>query len=166
MRKGKKSACPGLREPADPLGAGRARPVGPPGAGPGLEQEKPWRSLRGRKAAGFTLLEVMIALSILAIVGVAYLRAQGTGLRLVEESGQLTLATLLAREKMAELEGVGFPEVGKTSGPGGSEFPAFHWERRVTATELLSLRKAQVRVLWKDGRQERSLELLAYFARK
>jgi type II secretion system protein I len=119
-----------------------------------------------KNKCGFTLLEVMIALAILALVGVAFLRAQAGSIRLLDESNQISLATLLAREKMAELEGMGFPEAGKRSGTGGEAYPALRWEQVVTGTELPAIRKALVRVLWKDGTRERSLELVAYFAKK
>jgi general secretion pathway protein I len=119
-----------------------------------------------KNKCGFTLLEVMIALAILALVGVAFLRAQAGSIRLLDESNQISLATLLAREKMAELEGMGFPEAGKNSGTGGEAYPALRWEQVVTATEMPAIREALVRVLWKDGTRERSLELVAYFAQK
>jgi len=119
-----------------------------------------------RKKNGFTLLEVMIALAILALVGVAFLRAQAGSIRLLDESNQVSLATLLAREKMAELEGMGFPEVGKNSGTGEEAYPRLRWEQVVTVTELPAIRKARVRILWKDGTRERTLELVAYFAQK
>jgi general secretion pathway protein I len=119
-----------------------------------------------KKKNGFTLLEVMIALAILALVGVAFLRAQASSIRLVDESNQVSLATLLAREKMAELEGKGFPEVGKNSGTGEEAYPNLRWEQVVTATELPAVRQALVRILWKDGTRERKLELVAYFAQK
>jgi general secretion pathway protein I len=119
-----------------------------------------------RATAGFTLLEVMIALAILSLVAVAFLRAQASSVHLVDESIQISMATLLAREKMTDLESVGFPEPGKNSGPGGEVFPSFRWEQVVSSTEILNLRKAVVRVLWMEGNQERSLELTAYFARR
>jgi general secretion pathway protein I len=120
----------------------------------------------GRAAAGFTLLEIMIALAILSLVAVAFLRAQASSVRLVDESIQISMATLLAREKIAELESLRFPEPGKNSGPGGEAFPLFRWEQIVSSTEILNLRKAVVRVLWMEGNQQRSLELTAYFARR
>ena len=123
-------------------------------------------SVAKRNKNGFTLLEVMIALAILALVGVAFLRAQAGSISLLDESSQISLATLLAREKMAELEGAGFPEVGKSEGAGGEAFPRFRWEQTVTPTELPVLRKGLVRVLWRDGSRERTMELVAYFAQK
>jgi len=119
-----------------------------------------------KKSCGFTLLEVMIALAILALVGVAFLQAQAGSIRLVDEANQVSLATLLAREKMAEMEGMGFPEVGKNSGTGEEAYPALRWEQVVTDTELPGIRKAMVRILWKDGTRERTMELVAYFAQK
>lgn len=119
-----------------------------------------------RRPDGFTLLEVMIALAILSLVAVAFLRSQVSSVRLVDEASQISLATLLAREKMAELESIGFSEPQKNSGTGGKEFPVFRWEQVVSLTEVLNLRKAQVRVFWMEGRQERSLELTAYFAKR
>ena len=119
-----------------------------------------------QRTTGFTLLEVMIALAILAMVAVAFLRAQAGSLRLVDEASQISLATLLAKEKMAELESIGFSEPKKDSGTGGKEFPSLRWEQVVSLTEVLNLRKAQVRVLWMEGQQERSLELTAYFAKR
>ncbi len=119
-----------------------------------------------KKIRGFTLLEVMIALAILAVVGVAFLRTQASGVRLVDEATQISMATLLAREKMAEVESMGFPDLGKSSGPGGEVFTPYRWERIISSTEIPALRKAMVRVLWKEGTKERSLEFIAYFAQK
>jgi general secretion pathway protein I len=77
-----------------------------------------------QRTTGFTLLEVMIALAILSIVAVAFLRAQAGSLRLVDEASQISLATLLAKEKMAELESIGFSEPKKNTGTGDKEFPS------------------------------------------
>ncbi len=122
------------------------------------------RIFQSRRA--FTLLEVMIALAILSLVAVAFLRTQASNIHLLDESNQISSATLLAREKMAELETVGFAEPGKNAGSGGEAFPQFRWEQIVSPTEILSLRKALVRVLWMEGKQERALEFTAYFAKR
>ncbi len=118
-----------------------------------------------RLSAGFTLLEVMIALAILSLVAVAFLRAQASSIHLVDEACQISRATLLAREKMAELESAGYPEPGEKTGTGGETFPPLRWEQIVSSTEILNLRKAVVRVLWMEGTRERSLELITYLAK-
>lgn len=116
--------------------------------------------------SGFTLLEVMLALALLSIVAVVFLQNQASNLRLVDESRQLSLATLLAREKMAELESADFPPLGRNSGLGEEGFSAFRWETVVSSTEFALLRKAIVRVLWSEGGRPRSMEITAYFVRK
>ena len=124
-------------------------------------------SFRSREAEqGFTLLEVMIALAILALVGVAFLRAQASSVRLVNESVQVSLATLLAKEKMAELEGEGTLEPGKKSGTAEEASITFRWEQRVAPAEIAALRKLQVAVLWMDGAVERRVEFNRYLAPK
>jgi len=119
-----------------------------------------------RAQAGFTLLEVMIALAILSLVAVAFLRAQASSVRLVDESVQISMATLLAKERMAELESRGFPQPGDNSGTGGEAVPSFRWEHIISTTELPNIRKAVVRVLWADGDRQRNMELTLYFARR
>jgi general secretion pathway protein I len=119
-----------------------------------------------RAQTGFTLLEVMIAMAILALVAVAFLRAQASSIRMVDESVQISMATLLAKERMAELESRGFPEPGNNSGTGGDAFPSFRWEHVISTTEIPNIRKAVVRVLWMEGNLQRSMELTMFFARR
>lgn len=115
---------------------------------------------------GFTLLEVMIALAILSLAAVAFLKSQGGSIRLIDEARQISMATLLAKEKMAELESKGFAEPGKNSGEGREEFKGFKWEQIISATEVLNVQKVQVKIFWKEGENERSLELISYLAKR
>lgn len=118
------------------------------------------------KSFGFTLLEVMIALAILSLVAVAFLRSQAGSFRLIDEAGYISLATLLAKEKMAELEGKGFSEPGRSSGEGEEGFQDFKWEKIVSATEVWNVQKVQIKVLWKEGDNERTLELVTYMTKR
>jgi general secretion pathway protein I len=115
---------------------------------------------------GFTLLEVMIAMAILSLVAVTFLRAQASSVRLVDESVQISMATLLAKERMAELESRGFPQPGSNAGTWGEAFPAYRWEQTISTTEIPNIRKAVVRVLWMEGELQRNMELTLYFARR
>lgn len=118
------------------------------------------------KSFGFTLLEVMIALAILSIVAVAFLRSQAGSVRLIDEARYISLATLLAKGKMAELESKGFSEPGKSSGEGGEGFEGFRWEKKVSATEVWNVQKVEIKVWWKEGNNERSLELFTYLTKR
>lgn len=59
---------------------------------------------RRRSETGFTLLEVMVALAILALALTVVSQAQQASMRQVLRAKMMTVATLLARGKMVELE--------------------------------------------------------------
>src|SRR4030042_4550231 len=75
--------------------------------------QPPLRSLRG----GFTLLEVMIAMAILAISLVAVYQSQSQSVSMAANSRFLTTASLLAQSRMAALDAAVPREV--VSGNGG-----------------------------------------------
>ncbi len=77
---------------------------------------------------GFTLLEVMISIAIMAIALVAVLGAQSRGLSLTDESRFNTTAALLAQAKMAEIEAGGAGALVSRSGEFGENFPEYTWE--------------------------------------
>ena len=55
-----------------------------------------------RRSDGFTLLEVMVAIAILAVSLLALFHLQGTSLLGAGRAQRISIATLLARQKMAE----------------------------------------------------------------
>ena len=59
---------------------------------------------RRRSQSGFTLLEVMVALAILAMALTVVSQAQQASMRQVLRAKMTTMATLLARDKMVDLE--------------------------------------------------------------
>jgi general secretion pathway protein I len=59
---------------------------------------------RARKSAAFTLLEVMVAIAILAICLSAVFSAEAGSVRMAHRARKMGLATLLARCKMGEIE--------------------------------------------------------------
>jgi len=60
--------------------------------------------MNGRVARGFTLLEVMVAMAILAVSLVAIIGINGGTVRSHGYAKRLTIATMLARSKMADIE--------------------------------------------------------------
>jgi general secretion pathway protein I len=85
-----------------------------------------------RREAGFTLLEVLVALVVLTVTGVAVLQLFGGGLRLARASGEHLQATMLAAAKLAELP-PGSVEDGVTDGTEGP----YRWTRQVTLDPAL-----------------------------
>jgi len=81
---------------------------------------------------GFTLLEVMIAVAIIAIALMAVLGSQSQGLSLAGESRFNRTASLLAQGKMAEIEAVKDQnDLNSDSGDFGDEFPGYTWQLSV-----------------------------------
>ena len=121
---------------------------------------------RDRENAGFTLLEVMITLAIIGIAFVAILRSLGMSVDLSYESKNISLATLLAQGKMAEIEGSGFPEVEEVSEEFGDEYPGFRWEKSISEIGVEGLRKVVVRVFWQESENANNVELITLISQK
>lgn len=77
---------------------------------------------------GFTLLEVMVALGIMAIVLVSVYRLQSQTLGMSGESRFNTQAALLARTALARLEQTREREWSSGEGDFGREFPGYRWK--------------------------------------
>jgi general secretion pathway protein I len=120
--------------------------------------------------AGFTLLEVLVALVVLSTTVVAALQLFGGGLRLARTAGDHSEAALLASAKLADLEPGPLTE-GQTDGTDGP----YRWTRRVTldaallpieadSPETLRIRLARVsvEVRWGQGRRFELVTLRAW----
>lgn len=88
-----------------------------------------------RRPRGFTLLEVMIAMAILAIALVTVYQSQSQSLSLAGDARFLTTASLLAQARMAELEAVGPGQLAAASGDFGEDFPDYVWQVEVADVE-------------------------------
>ena len=83
------------------------------------------------KNSGFTLLEVMIAMAILAIALVAVYQSQSQSISMAGDSRFLTTASLLAQSRMVEIAAAGPAEVASGSGDFGEAFPDYTWQVEV-----------------------------------
>ena len=88
---------------------------------------------------GFTLLEVMVAVAILAIAMVAVLKANVQSLEALAESRDITTATLLAASKLSEVEAGGEASLSEFSGDFGEDFPGYTWQLESQPTEVEGL---------------------------
>jgi type II secretion system protein I len=120
---------------------------------------------RGRAAgvqAGFTLIEVLIALAILSIAVVASIQGFAQALRLLKLSGEHQHATQLADEKAREVVN---PEEGHTEGQEERGGVTYAWQTTTTSIETPELARSvsevapwkmfriTVLVKWSDNRQ-------------
>jgi len=90
-----------------------------------------------KKSSGFTLLEVMIAIAIIAITLVAVFGLQSQSLSLANEAKFSTTAALLAQSKMAEIEAVNPEDLASDSGDFGENFPNYHWNLTVSDVSFI-----------------------------
>ena len=97
--------------------------------------KKPLKGLK-RPAAGFTLLEVMVAMAIMAIVLVSVYRMHSQTLTMNTTNRFYTQAPLLAQSKLAQLESGGSEIIASDSGDFGEEFPGYSWN--VTVEDVIS----------------------------
>lgn len=124
---------------------------------------------------GFILLDILLALAILAIGLPVLLGLANRDLELLAHARALTAATLLAQEKLLETEVMGFPPVGHQTGdfytpPRGMRMEhqiddrreIFRWTRIVDPTPVAELREVRVRISWPRGRTEQMVEMTTY----
>jgi general secretion pathway protein I len=83
------------------------------------------------KKNGFTLLEVMVALSIVASVMVPLLVSQSEGISIQDETKFRTTAALLAQKKISEIEVKGKDDLIADYGDFGDDFPDYFWEIKI-----------------------------------
>ncbi len=125
---------------------------------------------------GFTLLEVLIALAILALSLPILLGLRNFDLDLHARAGDITTATMLAQEKLVEAELLPSFPIGETGGdfldtPLGAQLSAtdspqraerFRWKRVITSTPLPAVREVKIRVSWPQGISDEIVEVSTY----
>ena len=123
------------------------------------------------KSDGFSLLEVMIALSIMAIVLVSVYRMHSQTISMSAESRFQTEAPLLAQSKLADLESDTDAELASDAGDFGDTYPGYTWKIDVEeiSSEILGeisedLKRIDVSVVYNDG--ERIYSLRTYRFRR
>jgi general secretion pathway protein I len=116
-----------------------------------------------RIAAGFTLLEVLVALAIVATALAAAVRASGVS---VDSSAQVTerlLASWVAQNRLAELSARRiFPDLGTQSGTAKQAGRDFSWEETVGTTPNADFRRVEIRV--RAGGDHVAATLVGYLA--
>jgi len=129
----------------------------------------PQSTICNSQSNGFTLLEVMVAMAILAMVLVTLLGLKNKSTQNVMLSERITTATLLAKRKMTETlviartgtvvqkedEGE-FPE---------EDFKNYTWKTAIAPVPIdinVKIIEVRVAVLWKEGERQEQVELVSY----
>ena len=80
---------------------------------------------------GFTLLEIMVTVAIMAIVLVAIFDLHSQTIQMNIDARFYATAPFLAQEKLAELEVAQFEDATSDSGDFGEEYPGYKWQTSV-----------------------------------
>jgi type II secretion system protein I len=130
---------------------------------------------------GLTLLEVLISLVIISTALVGLVTLENQVIRALTSSRRTTLAAMLARNMVAQVELAGFPEdleeeegdfQEKEEEEGlKASYAGFRWKRSIEAVRLGgttfdNARRVKVTIFWNEGSRERSLDVITYIARQ
>ena len=105
-----------------------------------------------RRAQGFTLLEVMVAMAIMAIVLVSVYRMQAQTLAMNTATRFYTQAPLLAAGKLAQLEAAATEMSDGQTGDFGDAFAGYRYS--------ISIRDAGVEALGEAGQDLKRLDII------
>lgn len=117
---------------------------------------------------GFTLLEVMVALAIVAIALVALLGLANRSIAVNAQLQKITQATLLAQERMTEIEieaGRGAVQVFNEEGIFDEPFAEYRWRVSYEDTPLPNLQMVTVTVAWGDEERNEMVDLNSFVFR-
>ena len=112
---------------------------------------------------GFTLLEVMVAVSIMALVLVTLLGLKNKTMQDVMMADHITTATLLAKRLMTDTimikPRLPLEDEGEFS---EEEFKDYTWKKSISVTPLTQIMEVRVAVVWKEGTRQEMVELVGY----
>lgn len=107
---------------------------------------------RACATAGFTLVEVLVALAVLAIALAAVLRAMGQAIDLTIDLRQRTEALWVAEERATDLQlNRDWPAIDTTEGKMEFGSREWRWRERVLATPIEELRRVDIEVRAPDS---------------
>jgi len=121
---------------------------------------------RGTTPRGFTLLEVLVALAVVAIALTAAVTAAGQDARNVALLRDRTLAHWVAMDRIAEAQlSDDWPGVGKSDGDTVMAGQEWHWTLAVSATDDNDVRRLDVEVRHTPSEERALTSMIAYLGR-
>ena len=117
---------------------------------------------RARCCRGFTLIEVVAALLVIALAFLALLQTEGLNTTRTLHTEMLTGAVHLAESRMEELFSGGSADL--ISDEGEQEDGSYSWERVVSDTEFEGLKEVRLTIRWNEGNHEEEYVVLAYLS--
>lgn len=122
---------------------------------------------RKGKDQGFTLLEIIICLGLIALVLVAVFHLEAQNLDLQSEAQFMTTANCLLQDRLSQIEAFETIEEGKTTGDFGEDYPDYTYTQEVTEVpDTETLYKVKVAVILERDKDRKDLWLETYLYRQ
>jgi general secretion pathway protein I len=122
-----------------------------------------WKKLSSQK--GITLLEVMVSVAIASIALVSLVSLVLTSLGMEEYARKVTEATMIADNRMKDIERKELPEPGQIEGLIDENDPSgFFINQKISETLLNDVRLVEVEVFW--DKKKHSVKLISYKLKK
>ena len=119
-------------------------------------------SRRHQKAPGFTLLEVLVAMTVLAIGIIGIVRAFSSCMTASRNTESYATASLLAAQTAAQLERTSPLEVGEYSGDFGEDAPDYTWQAVVSQADVEGMLAVDVTILWGPDEKPSRYQMQAF----
>jgi len=118
---------------------------------------------QNRHSAGFSLIEVIVAVAILSIALVGLAHGISTALGSSKEAEWQTTAAMYAAGLIENLRAEGGLIDGQTEGDCGAELPMYRWTESITAAGIDGLHQVDVSILnSRSGREIYALRTLLF----
>lgn len=114
---------------------------------------------------GFSLLEVLVALTIISTALVAVFRLQAQSLDLQAEAKFYTVAEQLAQGRLDGILAQNQLRIGTETGDFGQEFSGYTYRTEITSSATEGLNRVQVSVFSELAGRSRRLSLVSYVYR-
>ena len=116
------------------------------------------------QAKGFTLLEVLVATTVIAIALAAIIRLSAMSSSNLAHLRDKTFAHWVAMNQMAELQASdSYPAIGRSSGEEEMAGREWYWTMEVQKTPDKDLRRVEIKVRLEEDRDAPSLTVLTGF---
>ena len=120
---------------------------------------------------GFTLIEVIMAMAIMAVGIIGVVRLLPVGLRASKSSEMMSRAAFLAQEKLEELKLAGFDALSAPDFPLEGEEKDYSWTAQASEVSLEGLastediRQLTLTVSWQEKGRPRSQDFVTYIGK-